>query len=318
MKRSGLWPCLLVFLLGRPFLRAEELKVGYIDSGKILEKYMGTGDLVKQFDKEVADWRETATTLRSEIDALYSELSSQQLMLSEEAKAKKREEIARKEQEYQSFVQEIWGAEGKAVKRRDELTKPVVEKIDKILERLGSEEGYAMIFDISEGSVVYAKEKLDLTDLVLEELNREFLPLAQKGEKAKFIVFDLQETTREASELKLGKRVSALMKTMLPMTGKLEAVEDWKVQDQLRKEGAEKAEEVDLEVAYRVGEKVQAEVVFLGTVSKLGEEISAEVKMGEATSKREIATDIADCTGEGAIEDMVRGLVERLVNTWRP
>lgn len=298
-------------------LAGEELKVGYIDSGRILEEYMGTEELVRQFDKEVADWREKATTLRSEIDGLLAELRSQELMLSEEAKTKKMEEVAQKEKEYQSFVQEIWGPEGKAVKRRDELTKPIVEKIDRILERLGGEEGYAMIFDISEGSVVYAKEGLDLTDVVLGELNKEFLPIALRGEKAKFIVFELEEATREAGELKLGERVSRLLKTILPMTGELEVVEHWKVEEELRKEGIQKPEEVDLPAAFRIAEPIEGEVVFLGKVSKLGEEIDVEVDMGEVATKRKITTESASCSGEQEIEAMVRDLVDKLIEKWR-
>ncbi len=316
MKRHWLLTCSLV-LLSVSHLAGEELKVGYIDSGRILEEYMGTEELVRQFDKEVADWREKATTLRSEIDGLLAELRSQELMLSEEAKTKKMEEVAQKEKEYQSFVQEIWGPEGKAVKRRDELTKPIVEKIDRILERLGGEEGYAMIFDISEGSVVYAKEGLDLTDVVLGELNKEFLPIALRGEKAKFIVFELEEATREAGELKLGERVSRLLKTILPMTGELEVVEHWKVEEELRKEGIQKPEEVDLPAAFRIAEPIEGEVVFLGKVSKLGEEIDVEVDMGEVATKRKITTESASCSGEQEIEAMVRDLVDKLIEKWR-
>lgn len=317
MKTHWLSMGLLAFLSSVSLLPAEELKVGYIDSGRILEQYMGTGELVTRFDEEVATWRETATKMKSDIDALLGELRSQELMLSEEAKAKKREEIAQKEQEYQRFVQEVWGPEGKAVRRRDELTKPVVEKIDKVLERLASQEGYAIIFDVAEGSVVYAEEKLDLTDLVLAELNKEYIPATVRREKAKFIVFKLEETTREASELKLGQRVSSLLKTILPMTGELEAVEDWKVTDELKKEGIEKAEEVDLNLAYRIAQRVEGEVVIRGRVGKLGEKIDVEVEMADVSTERKIATEPGSCTGEQKLDAMVRTLVEKLIEKWR-
>jgi Skp family chaperone for outer membrane proteins len=47
-----------------------------------------------------------------------------------------------------------------------------VEKINKILERLSADEGYGLVFDVANANIVYAKKEFDLTDRVLEELNK--------------------------------------------------------------------------------------------------------------------------------------------------
>jgi outer membrane protein len=73
--------------------------------------------------------------------------------------------------EYQQFMDETFGDEGLAAKRNKELTQPIVEKINKILEDLGKEQGYTIIFDVANANIVYADKTLDLTDVVLAKLN---------------------------------------------------------------------------------------------------------------------------------------------------
>lgn len=300
----------LVFLLSISLVGAKELKVGYVDSGRILQEYMGVGELLTQFEKEMETWEEEATKLQREIDDLVSELKSQELMLSDEAKSRKRTEIDEKEKSYRSFVQEIWGPEGRAVKRRDQLTQPVVETIDEILERIGSEEGYTVIFDISGGSVVYAEEGLDLTDRVLEELNKEFLPTVRK-EKAKFVVFQFVEKTREATESKLGEKIPRLLKAALPLAAELEKVDEGKVTVELRRELIDKPEDIDFEVASRIGEKVEAEFVFRGRVSKLGGKIEVEVDLIEVADRRKITTELGS---SGEKDEEIEVMVGKLAS----
>jgi outer membrane protein len=53
------------------------------------------------------------------------------------------------------------------------MTKPIIDKINKILEKIGKDEEYDLIMDARMGGVVYAKEKFDLTDRVVKILNKE-------------------------------------------------------------------------------------------------------------------------------------------------
>jgi Skp family chaperone for outer membrane proteins len=52
------------------------------------------------------------------------------------------------------------------------LTKPILDKINQVLEKIATEENFIMIFDSVNGNIAYAKEDLDLTDRVLEELEK--------------------------------------------------------------------------------------------------------------------------------------------------
>ena len=162
-----------IFLAFAMTAQAADLKIGYIDSERIFRSYQGTADAQTKLDQEVAEWEKRAEEMRKEVEDLQKELDAQSLLLSEEKKREKETTLQTKYAEYQQFVTSIWGPQGEAVKRNEELTKPIIEKIDAILKNIGEEENYTFIFDAVGGGLVFAKPTFDLTDRVIEELNKE-------------------------------------------------------------------------------------------------------------------------------------------------
>jgi outer membrane protein len=150
-----------------------ELKIGYINSEKIFVEYEGTKSAQEKFNKEVAKWEQEATEKQKELQELKDQLEKQSLLLSAERKKEIEEELQRKMVEYQKFLQQKFGQQGEALKKNEDLTKPIVEKINKILEQIAKAENYDYIFDARNGSVVFAKQSYDLTERVLQELNKE-------------------------------------------------------------------------------------------------------------------------------------------------
>jgi outer membrane protein len=153
-------------------LLAQEVKIGYIDSIKIFGEYSETQEAEKTYKKEVEVWKAKATRMEQQIAKLQDEIKAQSLMLSEEKQKEKKLELDQQMQEYQQYMKDTFGDEGLAAKRNKELTQPIIEKINKILEKLGQDEGYTLIFDAANANIVYADKALDLTDRVLEELNK--------------------------------------------------------------------------------------------------------------------------------------------------
>jgi outer membrane protein len=153
-------------------LAHADVKLGYIDSVKILAEYKGVEDAKRAFDTEIKTWEKEEERMRTEIDSLSLEFKSQNLMLTEATRKEKESAIKQKKTDYETFVRSIWGQEGKIVQKNAELMKPIIDKVNVILERLGGEEGFAMIFDAASGGIVYADPGLDLTARVVEELNK--------------------------------------------------------------------------------------------------------------------------------------------------
>ncbi|TET45905.1 hypothetical protein E3J62_06120 [candidate division TA06 bacterium] len=305
----------LVFLSS--LVVADAAKIGYISSGRIFREFVGASDVQKQFQKEVDEWRKKAEEMKKEINRLSEEFKDQVLMLSEEAKERKRSELEQKKQKYEAFISEIWGPDGKAARKEIELTKPLVTKIDKILEKLAEEEGFDLILDIDESSIVYSREGLDLTDRALEELNKEVIHVG--AEKAKLAVFKFKETSPQAMEGNFGRQISDLLEKALVKLGMFELWEG-NLSAALIQEAIDKEEEADEKRAVDVCRIAGAEVAVIGTVTKLGATVEVEIKLLDVKTADVLTTEQAKTTRSETQEDllpMVGDLASRLANVYR-
>jgi len=176
MSNKALKTCFVVLsllLLSGVSALAQDIKIGYIDSIKIFAQYRETQDAERQYRQDVDKWTAEKNKREKDIMNLREELQAQSLMLSEEKKQEKRLELEKMTQQYQQFMQETFGNEGLAAKRNKELTQPIVEKINKILEGIAKERGLLLVLDVANTDVVYADKSLDLTSVVLTKLNEQ-------------------------------------------------------------------------------------------------------------------------------------------------
>ena len=150
-----------------------ELKIGYINSELIFMEYEGTKDAQKKFNNEVAKWEQEASKRQKEIKDLKEQLDKQSLLLSNERKKELEDSLNQKMISYQTFLQEKFGQKGEALVKNEELTKPIIEKINKIIEKIAKEENYDYIFDARAGGIVFAKPVYDLSQRVLAQLSKE-------------------------------------------------------------------------------------------------------------------------------------------------
>ncbi len=150
-----------------------EMKMGYINSEAIFAEYEGTKEAQNKFNKEVAVWEQEASKKQQEIKSLKEQIDKQSLLLSAERKKALEDSLNQKMITYQKFLQEKFGKDGIALKKNEELTKPIIEKINRIIEKIAKEENYDYIFDARAGGIVYAKKVYDLNQRVLEALNKE-------------------------------------------------------------------------------------------------------------------------------------------------
>ena len=174
MKRLSL---AILFLLVLPGILsvcwARELKIGYIDSERILAEFPESQEAQSKLAEENREWETQAGSMDQQIEDLSNQLEQQKLLLSEEKRAEKEQELQALYIKAQQFKQEIWGQDGKLYQRNLELTRPVVEKINAVISKIGDEENYDFIFDATQGNIVHAKAEYDITDRVLELLQKE-------------------------------------------------------------------------------------------------------------------------------------------------
>lgn len=208
MKRSVTLFMLALMLALIPFLMyAKEAKIGFVESSRIFSEYQATAAANSQFNTFVSTYRDSAATLQQNIEKLKSELEAQKLLLSEEARLKKLDDIETMTRTYNQFLSDVFGTSGKIEQKNDELMTPLLKKINEAVSKIAQQEGFSLVFDLSEG-VFYASSELNLTDLVVGELNREYGPATiPSGEVKKSIgIFPLRGENTEAIDDNLGQQ----------------------------------------------------------------------------------------------------------------
>ncbi len=264
-------------------------KLGYVDTERIFREYKGISDINKKIDKEIEQWKKQLLDMQREIDNLEKEYTDQEAMLSEEAKIRKKDEINKKKEQMNKFIEDIWGENGKASDINKQMLKPVVEKINEIIKKIAEEENYSFIFDISSANIIYVKPEYDITEMVLDELNKEYYIPVQTLKH--YIVYDFiaedKETRNEQYHIKLA---STLYKN-LKKDNVLEPVNIRDVNDLLKARGVTNIEDLKVADALNYAMELNADYVILGKIKMSGGRIIINVTL-YSVQKRMILKDI--------------------------
>lgn len=161
--------------------RAQILKVGYVDSVRIFASYTYAKEQQQRFTREIEAWRAESDDRRKAIDQARADLKEQSLALSEEKRVEQEGQLQKLLSEYDAFVQAFWGPKGRAAELNEQLTADVIQKVRDVVERVAHDDAYDLVLDAADGNVIFAVKSLDLTDRVLEVLNREAGATAPSG-----------------------------------------------------------------------------------------------------------------------------------------
>jgi Skp family chaperone for outer membrane proteins len=118
----------------------------------------------------VQGWRDEAAEKEKAVSQLRAEVRDQGPILSALKRQEKEEALQRAIAEYERFVQEIWGPEGKAAQENERATAEVVTQIRSAVEKIAGEKDLTLVLDAAGGFIIYADRSLDITPDVLGEL----------------------------------------------------------------------------------------------------------------------------------------------------
>ena len=142
-----------------------------IDSKYILQKmpeYKQAQSKLDQFSKQ---WQQEIDNKQAKLDSMMRDYDAEQVMLSDELKKKREDELFNKQKELRDLQKKRFGFEGDLFKKRQELVKPIQDKVYNAIQKLAVEKMYDFILDKSEGiTVIFADPKLDKSDEVLKLL----------------------------------------------------------------------------------------------------------------------------------------------------
>jgi outer membrane protein len=151
---------------------AQQLKIAYVDVQRLKAEYKEYVQAQKEFNKLMEAWQAKADSMQNEMQELSDRLEKQNLLLSEQAKNEIREQLLVKQNEYQLFANQVMGPDGEAAQKEYDLSKPLIDKINTTIKLIALRENLTYVLDSTAGSVLYAKDELDITNKVLAELNK--------------------------------------------------------------------------------------------------------------------------------------------------
>ena len=152
-------------------------KIGYINSALLLQQAPGRAEAEAQFDREVGVYRQQIQRMDDSLKTMMTAFDRDAPKLDSATRETRRTTIGRKEVEYQ---QRARGLDSTMQARQAQLVKPIMERVQAVIETIRSEDNYAVILDVgAQVSVVVAADKrLDLTDRVLARLKSQGIPTA--------------------------------------------------------------------------------------------------------------------------------------------
>ncbi|MDP4280547.1 MAG: OmpH family outer membrane protein [Bacteroidota bacterium] len=161
-------------------------KFAYVDTQYILDNLPEYTEAQGQLDDLSAQWQKEIEVKFAEVDKMYQDYQAQSVLLPDDMKKKKEQEIVDKEKEAKNLQKQRFGKDGDLFKKRQELIKPIQEKIYNAIQDIAVNNNYYMVFDKAGAvTIMYANPKYDISDEVLDNLgatmtNRKKAPSGQE------------------------------------------------------------------------------------------------------------------------------------------
>jgi len=160
---------ILCFVLFSFSVSAQRYAV--IDSKFILEKIPEYKDAQGKLDNLTELWQQEIDQKQTALDKLNKDYEAEQIMLPDNLKKKREDEIFNKEKELRDLQKKRFGFEGDLFKKRQEFIKPIQDKVYNAIQKLAIEKQYDFILDKSEGiTIIFADPKLDKSEEVLRNM----------------------------------------------------------------------------------------------------------------------------------------------------
>ncbi len=148
-------------------------RIAYVDVNAILESIPEYQRAQEQLDKLATQWRQEIAQEQDVIKGMYSKYQAEQVLLSDEQKRRREEEIVNKEKEVRELQRRRFGPEGELFKKREELVRPIQERVYATIEKYANDRGFEYIFEKGSASgMLYADKKYDKTEDIKAMLRR--------------------------------------------------------------------------------------------------------------------------------------------------
>ncbi len=310
-----------LFLIIGNIEAAKEQKVGYIDSEYIIKNYRTASDAQRAYETEINKFKKNADSLKSIYELAQIELESQSLMLSDQGKTAKLIEIRQLKKQYDDYVTEIWGKGGKIEQKNRELISPIVQKIQSAVQKIANKEGFSLVLDASESKIVYAQSGLDLTDWVLDELNKEYapsvIPPPIPEKEISIAVFPIFEENQEAQEEHIGEQMRLVIYDIIKSLPNTRSINAGDINNALVTRNISLSSQIQETDAYSIGRMLQTDYIIIGNISKQGRKVSFALKLSDPVTSTVIYQGSGDAPRIEELKQSLGNLIQQAIKKIR-
>ena len=145
--------------------------LAYIDSDFIMGKIPEYAEAKTKLDKLAETWTKDIEDRYKVVKQQKDNFNKEEILLPSEEKAKRKSEIEKLEKETLDLQSQRFGLNGDYFMKRQELIKPIQDRIYTAMKKVAKAEGYSFVFDkANQNNLIYADSEADISEYVLDEM----------------------------------------------------------------------------------------------------------------------------------------------------
>ncbi|MBK8702088.1 MAG: OmpH family outer membrane protein [Saprospiraceae bacterium] len=148
-------------------------RIAIVDINAILSEMSDYKAAQKELDEVAAGWRQEISKEQDKVKSLYNKYQAEQVLLTDDIKKQREEEIVAKETEVREMQKRRFGPEGDLFKKRQQMVAPIQDKVFAAIENYAAERGFDLIFDkAGSAGLLFVKPEFDKTEEVRKKIGK--------------------------------------------------------------------------------------------------------------------------------------------------
>ncbi len=154
------------------YITYQRSSIVYVDSNQLINNYKGMQDARKAYQQKAVSWKANVDTLSNEVQQQIIKYEKESTKMTKKERQLSQELIRTKQKQLMDYQQAM---NAQAQQEDQKMTAEVISQINAYIKKYGEKKGYTIVMAATEyGNIAYADEGLDITEEVLEGLNKEY------------------------------------------------------------------------------------------------------------------------------------------------
>lgn len=160
----------MFLLIGYHFLFNTKSQIlAYVDTSRLMTEYKGMEDVKKVIESKEKTWQASVDTLTQELQNDIKKYEKERGQMSDREKKTTEQLLGHKQQQFMQYKE---ASKNKVAEEGQKITNEVLSKVNGKITDYGKKNNYTIVFGTSSGNIVYANEAINITDQILELLNK--------------------------------------------------------------------------------------------------------------------------------------------------